>query len=138
LTEFPDHFKAGACYYGIGNLVTLAQVTHKFEKHYTDRLIGETYDADFALTQESRFFQRSPINYMSRVKSAMIMFQGLLDKVVPPSVAQEVIEVLKTAGIEHAYVEYEDEAHGFRQVNNNIDAWTRELNFYKDVLQCSE
>ena len=134
LTQYPDVFKAGACYYGIGNLSTLAQVTHKFEKHYTDRLIGETYSQDTAMQTTSRFYKRSPIHEIDQLKSAMIVFQGSLDNVVPPAVAHEVVSVLKRLELDHEYVEYSDEAHGFRQVVNNIDAWGRELAFYRRVL----
>ena len=128
-------FTAGACYYGIGNLVTLAETTHKFEKHYTDRLIGETFDAAIANLSNSRFYQRSPINKIDQVDSAMIVFQGSLDKVVPPSVAEEVVSALQAAKLDYEYVEYPDEAHGFRQVANNVDAWSKELAFYKRVLR---
>ena len=134
MTQYPDVFKAGACYYGIGNLSTLAQVTHKFEKHYTDRLIGETYSQDTAMQTTSRFYKRSPIHEIDQLKSAMIVFQGSLDNVVPPAVAHEVVSVLKRLELDHEYVEYSDEAHGFRQVVNNIDAWGRELAFYRRVL----
>ena len=134
LTQYPTVFRAGACYYGIGNLATLAQTTHKFEKHYTDRLIGEPYNENQANKPESRFYKRSPIHDISKLKSAMIVFQGLKDKVVPPEVAYEVVSVLKKEGVDHEYVEYKDEAHGFRQVNNNIDAWTKELAFYRRIL----
>jgi len=135
LTEYPEVFRVGACYYGIGNLLTLAESTHKFEKHYTDRLIDEVFDAIFATSLESKFYQRSPINKMSQLKSAMILFQGSLDRVVPPSVAQEVVEVLKSAGIDHDYVEYPNEAHGFKRLENNIDAWQKELQFYQRILR---
>ncbi len=137
LTEYPDLFRVGACYYGIGNLVTLAETTHKFEKHYTDRLIGEKFDEVRAKTQSSRFYQRSPIHKVSQLKSAMIIFQGGLDRVVPPAVSEEVIAVLKQANIDHEYVEYPDEAHGFKQPLNNIDALRKELNFYRRVLSVS-
>jgi len=134
LTEYPDVFKAGACYYGIGNLATLAESTHKFEKHYTDRLIGEEYQSQEAVKPSSRFYQRSPIHKVAALKSAMIVFQGSLDKVVPPEVAHEVVAVLNASGVDHEYIEYPDEAHGFRQIDNNIDAWTKELAFYRRIL----
>lgn len=134
LTEHPELFKAGACYYGIGNLATLAEVTHKFEKYYTDRLIGEPYDPEKALQSTSKFYRRSPIHAIPSLQSAMIIFQGLQDKVVPPDVAREVVDVLKKANLEHVYVEYSDEGHGFRQVKNNIDALSQELAFYQRVL----
>lgn len=135
LTEYPQTFKAGACYYGIGNLVTLAETTHKFEKYYTDRLLNETFDVSTATQPSSRFYQRSPINKIDQVGSAMIVFQGLLDKVVPPSVAQEVVSALQAAELDYEYIEYHDEAHGFKQSVNNIDAWGKELAFYRRVLR---
>ena len=134
LTEYPEVFKAGACYYGIGNLSTLAEVTHKFEKFYTDRLVGEQYTAAQAAQSSSAFYQRSPINKIAELRSAMIVFQGLQDKIVPPTVAREVISALKAADLEHSYVEYAEEGHGFRQAANNIDAWGKELAFYRKVL----
>lgn len=134
LTEFPNVFKAGACYYGIGNLATLADVTHKFEKYYTDQLIGEEYDANKAVSPESLFFQRSPINKVADLQTAMIIFQGLKDKVVPPKVAQEMVLALEQSGVAHSYVEYPEEGHGFRQAETNIDAWSQELEFYRNVL----
>jgi len=134
LTEYPDVFRVGACYYGIGNLVTLSESTHKFEKHYTDRLVDEVFDAGLANTPSSRFYQRSPINKLDQLSSAMIVFQGRLDRVVPPSVAKEIIDVLVQANIDHEYVEYSNEGHGFKQPSNNIDAWQKELEFYRRVL----
>ncbi len=135
LTEYPDYFSAGACYFGIGNLVTLTESTHKFESHYTDRLIGEVFDPRTAATEDSAFHRRSPINYMFRARSPMIIFQGRQDKVVPPSVAEELVAALRANGVEHEYVEYENEGHGFRASETNIDALTRETAFYGRVLE---
>lgn len=131
LTDYPSKFKAGSCYYGIGNLATLAEVTHKFEKHYTDRLIDEPYDKFNALKASSHYYQRSPIHKIDQIVSAMIIFQGGQDNVVPPAIAHEMVDKLKANKIPHEYVEYPDEGHGFRQIDNNIDAWSRELNFYR-------
>lgn len=138
VTEYPDTFKAGACYYGIGNLATLAEITHKFEKHYTDRLIDEPYDKAFALTEKSKFYSRSPIYKISQIRSAMIIFQGREDKIVPPAVAHEVVSSLAANHVPYDYVEYADEGHGFRQRENNIDAWSKELAFYRKSLRHSD
>ena len=134
LTEHPEKFRAGANYYGIGNLVTLASSTHKFEKYYSDRLVGETFEGEGSITPSSLYYRRSPINKINNLSSAMIIFQGLLDKVVPPAVAQELVTVLEQQGQTYSYIEYSDEGHGFRKSENNVDAWNRELDFYKKVL----
>lgn len=134
LTNYSDYFAAGASYYGIGNLVTLAKLTHKFEQHYTDRLIGESFDDAAIENAYSVFNVRSPINHLHALQSAMIVFQGSLDKVVPPELAHELVAVLKQQGVVYQYHEYPNEAHGFKQLSNNIDALSKELAFYREVF----
>lgn len=135
LTEYPDIFQVGVSYYGIGNLATLAEVTHKFEKHYTDRLIGETYEPETAKLDDSEYVKRSPIYKIDQIQSAMLVFQGAEDLIVPPQVAHEIVEQLSLNQVTHEYHEYAEEGHGFRQSESNIDAWQRELNFYRTVLK---
>lgn len=134
LTEYPQHFRAGACYYGIGNLSTLASITHKFEARYTDRLIGEEYDPHTAVREDSEYYKRSPVNFIYRLRSPMILFQGLDDRVVPPRLSREVADALTERNIQHEYVEYAGEGHGFRKSETNIDAIEKETRFYRRVL----
>lgn len=134
LTRFPQMFSGGACYYGIGNLITLAKITHKFEGCYTNRLIGEKFTEN-SEHPDSRFVQRSPIFQMDQLRSPLILFQGLDDKVVPPAVSREVAALLKEKGIPHDYIEYENEGHGFRQLATRIDSLKRETEFFADIIR---
>jgi len=134
LTQFPHVFAAGACYYGIGNLATLAQITHKFEGRYTDRLIGEAYDPQRAGQPDSRFYERSPIHAVAAIQCPLIVLQGLEDRIVPPEVAREIAAALRRQGLDYEYVEYPGEGHGFRSSEANIDALERETAFYRKVL----
>lgn len=135
LTRFPQMFSGGACYYGIGNLITLANVTHKFEGHYTDRLLGETFTDDSANNPTSRFVQRSPIFHLQRLDCPLIIFQGQDDKVVPPAVSRELAERLAKKGIPHEYIEYQNEGHGFRILANRIDSISRETAFFATIIR---
>lgn len=137
LTRYPAVFAAGACYYGIGNLVTLAQITHKFEGRYTDHLIGEPYRPDAAHDHDSCFYTRSPIRFVSAIRCPVIVFQGLEDKVVPPDVSREIARALEGQGLDYDYVEYPGEGHGFRSSEANIDALERETRFFRHVLSAS-
>jgi len=134
LTRHPLRFSAGACYYGIGNLVTLAQSTHKFESRYLDGLLGESFDAIRAAESDNVYHQRSPINYIENLASPMILFQGSEDQVVPPEVTREVVEALTARKLHHEYVEYEGEGHGFRKAENRIDALSQETRFFDQLL----
>ena len=137
LTRHSDLFCAGASYYGIGNLITLSEITHKFESRYTDRLIGEVFDADLARRAESLFTRRSPVFDMGHLQCPLILFQGAKDKIVPPQLAQEVIMILKDKGISHSYHEYDDEGHGFRQQKNLIASLLCETTFFADNIRHS-
>lgn len=135
LTRFPERFAGGACYYGIGNLVALSSSTHKFESRYTDRLVGEKFDPVTAMNPESRFVTRSPIFQMDRLSSPLILFQGAQDNIVPPDLAREVVERLKTKGIKYSYTEYLDEGHGFRQTQTKVDALRKETAFFAKIIR---
>ncbi len=123
-----DAFKAGASLYGVTDLTALAEDTHKFESRYLDTLVGP-YPQQEALYQE-----RSPISHADSINCPVIFLQGLDDKVVPPSQAEMMIDVLVKKGLQVAYVPFEGEGHGFRQSKNIIKALSAELWFYAQVF----
>ena len=135
LTLYPGLFCAGACYYGIGNLVTLMEITHKFEAHYLDGLLGEPFLGKASDHPGSPYYDRSPIHHLDALQSPMIIFQGLEDKVVPPALSREIVRVLEEKGIYHQYVEYEGEGHGFRSRETRIDALEKEAVFFLNVIR---
>lgn len=126
---FGDVFKSGASYYGVSDLVALAQDTHKFESRYLDRLVGP-YPERKELYQE-----RSPINYTDRLSCPIIFFQGSEDKVVPPQQSEVMVEALKSRGLAVAYLLFEGEQHGFRKAETITRALEAELYFYSRVFQ---
>lgn len=125
---FHDVFAAGASYYGIGDLETLARDTHKFEARYLDRLVGPYPQ------ERARYRERSPLHHVDRLRRPLIFFQGLEDKVVPPSQAECMVDALRAKGVAVAYVTFPDEAHGFRRAGNIRRALEAELSFYGQVF----
>ncbi len=125
---FFDLFRAGASYYGIGDLCALAQDTHKFEAHYLDRLVGPWPEA------QQLYRQRSPINHVDQLNCPIIFFQGLKDRVVPPEQTRQMVDALKRKGLPVACQTYADEAHGFRQADTLIHSLEAELYFYDRVF----
>jgi dipeptidyl aminopeptidase/acylaminoacyl peptidase len=125
---FRDLFKAGASYYGIGDLEALANDTHKFESHYEERLVGP-YPA-----RRDLYRARSPIHFTDRLSCPVIFFQGLDDKVVPPSQAEAMVAALRAKQLPVAYVPFEGEQHGFRRAATLRRAFEAELYFYSRVF----
>jgi len=125
---FRDVFKAGASYYGIGDLEALARDTHKFEARYEDRLVGPYPQ------RRDLYRQRSPIHFTDRLSCPVIFFQGLDDKVVPPNQAEAMVAALRAKNLSVAYVPFEGEQHGFRRAETIKRALEAELYFYSRVF----
>jgi len=125
---FRDAFKAGASHYGVSDAEALAKDTHKFESRYLDRLFGPYPEA------REIYYARSPINFSDRLSCPVIFFQGLEDKVVPPSQAETMVAALQAKGIPVAYIEFAGEQHGFRQAQNIKRALDGEFYFYAKIF----
>ncbi len=123
-----DVFKAGASHYGVGDLMALADDTHKFESRYLDRLVGPLPEA------AELWRARSPIQHIDGLNCPVIFFQGLDDRVVPPNQAETMVAALRSKGIPVAYVPFEGEGHGFRKAENIKRALEGELYFYGRVF----
>jgi len=125
---FAKVFSAGASYYGISELTSLASDTHKFESRYLDRLIGP-YPADKKLYQ-----QRSPINYNQQLNCPVIFFQGIEDRVVPKQQAEKMFAALDEKSLPVAAQYYAGEQHGFRKAETIIQSLQNELSFYQLIF----
>jgi dipeptidyl aminopeptidase/acylaminoacyl peptidase len=125
---FHDVFKAGANYYGVSDLVALAEETHKFESRDLDRLVAPWPEG------RAVYDERSPIHHLEGFRAPLIVFQGSEDKVVPPSQSRAIVAALKSKRIPVAYIEFEGEQHGFRRAENIVRSLEAELAFYGQVF----
>jgi dipeptidyl aminopeptidase/acylaminoacyl peptidase len=125
---FRDVFAAGVSYFGIGDLLAFAKETHKFESRYLDRLLGPLPEA----TEIYR--QRSPNNYADQITAAVLILQGLEDRVVPPTEAERIVDALWERRIPHAYIAFDGEDHGFRKAESLTRSFEAELSFLAQVF----
>ncbi len=123
-----NFFAAGASHYGLAELETFVNDTHKFESRYLDYLIGP-YPAE-----KARYVDRSPVNRADQLRTPVILFQGDEDKIVPPSQAEIMVAALEQTAVPHAYLLFAGEQHGFRQAKNIIRANEAELYFYGQIF----
>lgn len=125
---FRDVFKAGASYYGIGDLEALARDTHKFESRYLDGLVGPYPE------RRDLYVARSPIHHVQRLSCPVIFFQGLEDRVVPPNQAEMMVAALRAKKLPVAYLAFAGEQHGFRRAESIRRSLDAELYFYSRVF----
>jgi dipeptidyl aminopeptidase/acylaminoacyl peptidase len=125
---FHDAFAAGASLFGVSDLESLAQDTHKFESRYLDGLVGAYPEA------ADVYRARSPIHFVDRISCPMILLQGSEDEVVPPDQAEMMVEAMQAKGLPYAYVLFEGEQHGFRKAENIVRSNEAELSFFAQIF----
>jgi dipeptidyl aminopeptidase/acylaminoacyl peptidase len=123
-----DAFACGVSYYGVADLLALAEDTHDFEARYLDGLIGPLPEA------EQIYHDRAPVNRVDDLSCPVLLLQGLDDPVVPPAQSEAFRDALVRKGIRHAYLPYEGESHGFRKAETIIHSIQSELSFYGQVM----
>ncbi len=125
---FHDTFRAGASYFGVGELEEMFETTHKVESRYGDWLLGP-YPQAKALYRE-----RSPVNHADKLNCPVIFLQGSDDKVVPPAQSERMVNALREKGLPVSYLAFEGEAHGFRKASTIRRAIEAELYFYSKIF----
>ncbi|MCX5940185.1 MAG: prolyl oligopeptidase family serine peptidase [Cyanobium sp. LacPavin_0818_WC50_MAG_67_9] len=111
---FTDVFRAGACRYGVADLGSLAQDTHRFEARYLDGLVGPWPVA------KATYADRSPLQHADRIRCPVIFFQGLDDLVVPPEQTDHMTAALKVNAVPVEVHRFPNEGHGFRSSSTLI------------------
>jgi dienelactone hydrolase len=128
LAATSDVFRAVVSLYGVMELEALAADTHKFEARYMDGLVGPLPAG------RERYRERSPINHAARISAPVLLFQGLDDRVVPPSQAEAMRDALAARGVPVTYVAFEGEGHGFRKADTVRRVLSEELAFYRNAF----
>ena len=129
LVKYPSTFLAGISLYGIVNHISLLQNPPKFERHYSDWLIGPYPEA------EELYRQRSPIFFAEKIQDPVAVFQGGKDRIVPQDQAEQIVSALKKNRVSHLYQLYPNEGHSFKQISTLEDFYSRLCSFLETHLK---
>ncbi len=126
--EHDPVFSAAVSYFGVSDLRGFAHLTHDFESHYLDGLIGPLPGFDTV------YAERAPVGHVNKNTCPVLLLQGLDDPVVPPQQSESIAADLAAHGIRHAYIAFEGESHGFRRADSMIVSIEAELSFYGQIM----
>jgi dipeptidyl aminopeptidase/acylaminoacyl peptidase len=115
----PEVFAAGVDLYGVADLFTLSEETHRFEAHYLDTIVGklpETYQS---------YLDRSPVTIADKIKRPLLILQGDKDDVVPLAQSEAIYKKLQSRGVDVELKVYEGEGHGWRKLATVLDELSR-------------
>ncbi len=116
----PTLVAAGIVAYPVTDLSDLAERSHRFERHYTDSLVGAQADS------VQLYHDRSPVNFADRLATTpLLVMHGDTDPVVPVDQSRAFVERCRDAGGDVELVVYEGEGHGFRKPENQLDEYGR-------------
>jgi dipeptidyl aminopeptidase/acylaminoacyl peptidase len=126
-------FAAAVSTAGISNLVSF-----NYLAYYHDYLAVEfgRYPHESGLMD--LLWERSPLRYVARVKTPVLLLHGENDNDVPIAEAEQLYIALKDAGAETTMVRYPREGHGLRETGHVIDAIERSLAWYRKHLGLPE
>ncbi len=126
----PDLFDAAVDMYGKTNMRTAQQ--------YADRVgrvfVARDYWGRLAPEIPEAMERASTYNQLDRIQTPLLILHGDRDPRVPPIESKQIAEKLSELGIEHEYVVYPGEGHGFRKREHRIDCYARILDWFKTHL----
>ena len=122
-------YQGGIIYYPILDLAGWRTgETHDFESQYLDSLVGPWPQASDV------YHERSPVNHADKLSVPFLLLQGLEDAVCPPAQCERFLGRVTGRGMQHAYLAFEGEQHGFRKAETIAAALEAELSFLGQVL----
>lgn len=80
------------------------------------------------------YIRNSPIYFLDRVRTPLLIEAGLEDPNVPAAQADEAFVGLRRLGKEVTLIKYSGEEHVLKSYTNVVDFWQRVLAFFKDEL----
>lgn len=123
-------FKAAISTAGIANLVSF-----NYTAFYHDYLAVEFGAYPHESNTMDTLWERSPLRYVAKVKTPVLILHGENDNDVPVSEAEQWYIALKDVGVETVMVRYPREGHGLREPRHIIDALDRSLAWYERHFQ---
>ena len=128
VTKTPDLWAAGVPIVPFVNWFTELENEDPALRQYDIATMGDP------VKDKARLQERSPINFVDRIKAPLLLLAGGNDPRCPHTEAEQVASAVKKRGGVAELKIYENEGHGFSKVENQIDAWTRVADFLKKYV----
>lgn len=133
LTYTPEEFAVGVNLFGVTNWIRTLKSIPPWWASFKDALykeLGDPYSADSV-----RLRAISPLFHTDKVTKPLIVLQGATDPRVLQVESDEIVAGVRANGVPVEYVLFEDEGHGFVKKENQIEAYSKVLEFLEVYLK---
>lgn len=120
-TFTPDLFCCAVDIVGPSNLMTFIKTVPPYWSVYLSHLHKSVGNPD---TEAEFLKSRSPLYKVDRIKIPMLIAQGANDPRVKQDESEQIVAAMKAKGIDHEYLLFPDEGHGFARPENRIKFYT--------------
>ncbi|WP_207956003.1 alpha/beta hydrolase family protein [Rubrobacter marinus] len=117
-TFTPEIFRCAVDIVGPSNLITLIQSVPPYWKPLLSIFHERVGNPE---TEEEFLKSRSPLFFVDRIQIPMLVAQGANDPRVKQAEAEQVVAAMREKGIDHEYMLFEDEGHGFARPENRLE-----------------
>lgn len=116
-TFTPDRFTCAVDIVGPSSLITFIETIPAYWESYREMLYRRVGHPE---RDKELLESRSPLNHVDKVRIPMLIAQGANDPRVKESESEQIVAAMKAKGIDHEYVLFPDEGHGFAKPENRL------------------
>jgi dipeptidyl aminopeptidase/acylaminoacyl peptidase len=113
----PDVFKCAISIVGPSNIITLIRSIPPYWKPLRKIFDIRVGNVD---TEEEFLKSRSPLFKADQIRIPVLIAQGANDPRVKQAESDQMVEALKSNGLDYEYLIFEDEGHGFARPENRL------------------
>ena len=113
----PELFRCAVDIVGPSNLITFIETVPPYWSSYLEMLY---HRVGHPITDREFLESRSPLSRAEEIRIPLLIAQGANDPRVKQSESEQIVAALRDKGIDHQYLLFPDEGHGFAKPENRL------------------
>lgn len=134
MTKTPEKYACGVDYVGVSNLHTFMGTIPPYWEKYRELLYKIWYNPEIP-EEKAIMDEISPALHVDKITKPLFVVQGANDPRVNIDEADQIVESLRSKGVEVPYMVKYDEGHGFAKEENRLDFYKAMMGFFAQHLK---
>jgi dipeptidyl aminopeptidase/acylaminoacyl peptidase len=130
----PEEFAVGVDIFGVSNWLRTLKSVPPWWESFREALYQEIGDP---AKNEQMLKDISPLFHADKIKKPLLVIQGANDPRVIKPESDDIVQAVQKNKVPVEYVVFPDEGHGFTKKKNEVEAYSRMLNFLDQHLKKS-